>query len=157
MKMKSSAAALALALIPAGALAADLPSGGSMTVDEVNTWLQGKGYSTRVVTDSGRPHIEVTSSHPTFGVYFFDCKQDRCGSLQFSAGFNTHGKFRPGDVNGWNRDKRWGKAYTDAENDPWVAMDVDTSPGGAYELLNDELAIWTEILPEFAKYINWTD
>jgi putative sensory transduction regulator len=158
MKLKCLAGALALALLAGGALAADLPSGGSMTIAEVNAWLQSKGYTTRIVANAqDGDHIEVISAQPRFIVDLFDCKQERCGSLEFKAGFDMHGKFRPGDVNGWNQDKRWGKAYTDAQNDPWLAMDVDTSPGGAYELLNDELDVWNEMLPEFAKYINNTD
>jgi hypothetical protein len=158
MRMSSLAAALTLTLAPPAALGADLPSGGSMTVDEVNTWLQGKGFVTHVVPNARDSElIEVTSAHPRFTVSLFDCKQDRCGSLEFLAGFNMHGKFHPADVNGWNRVKRWVKAYTDDENDPWLIMDVDTSPGGSYELLNDEFDVWNEMLPQFAKYINWTD
>jgi hypothetical protein len=58
-------------------------------------------------------------------------------------------------MNDWNSNNRWVRAYSDSKNDPWLEMDVDLSPGGTKEGLDDEFAIWRDMLTDFKKYINW--
>jgi hypothetical protein len=146
-----AAAALALPLIGlSGAAAArDIPAGG-LTIGEVVTWLQGEGYKAQIITgDDGKQHVSSESSGIKFGVYVFDCKADRCGSFQFSAGFATHGKFDTSQMNKWNRDKRWCRGYFDSVNDPWVEEDVDLSPGGTYEMMDDEFTVFKNCMDGF--------
>jgi hypothetical protein len=90
--------------------------------------------------------------HPV-GTY--DCKEGRCASLQFSVGFATKGASGAGPMNDWNRKNRWVRAYADDVNDPWLAYDVDLSPGGTYENLDDQFGVWRDALGRFTKYINW--
>src|SRR5208282_5567130 len=131
----ASTAFLALALMSATASARDIPVAG-LSIQDVVTWLQGIGYTTEIVADKdGSSHIRSNYNGVKVGVYMFDCKNAVCGSLQFSAGWATHGKFDISQMNSWNRDKRWCRGYYDAENDPWVEKDVDLTPGGSYELL----------------------
>jgi hypothetical protein len=144
-----SAAALAFMLTSSVASARDIPPGG-FTVDDTVAWLQGAGYTAQVVAGSdGTSHITSFTEGVKFGVYLFDCKEGRCGSIQFSAGFATHGKFDISQMNEWNSKHRWGRGYYDSTNDPWVEMDVDLTPGGTYELLGDELATWNTTLANF--------
>ncbi len=146
------AAALACALASGSAAARDLPPGG-LTINDVVVWLQSSGYKATIVNDeNGKSHVSSASGGVDFGVYMFDCKDDRCGSIQFAAGFAEHGKFDTSRMNEWNRDNRWARGYFDSVNDPWVEYDVDLTPGGTYELLNDELATWTSTLDRFIKH-----
>jgi hypothetical protein len=145
--------ALALALMTVGgaASARELPAHG-FTVADVVAWLQDRGYKAEVISDSdGTEHVESGSNGVKFGVYMFDCTEHRCGSIQFSAGFSTNGKFDTKQMNVWNHDTRWARGYFDRVGDPWVEYDVDLAPGGTYELLNDEFKTWTEILDRFVK------
>jgi hypothetical protein len=143
------AAALILTLAPTAASARDLPDDG-MTINDVVGWLQGAGYSAEIVPDKdGAQHVRTSIGGTNFGVYMFDCKDARCGSIQFAAGFATHGAFDISRMNQWNRENRWARGYYDSVNDPWVEMDVDLTPGGTYELLNDELATWNNSLKRF--------
>ncbi|MGH7022164.1 MAG: YbjN domain-containing protein [Caulobacteraceae bacterium] len=147
----AGAAALALILCSGAAFARDLPAGG-FTVADVVAWLQGAGYKAQVVTGSdGKTHVSSATDGVVFGVYMFDCKADRCGSMQFSAGFATHGKFDTSRMNEWNRDSRWARGYFDNVNDPWIEYDVDLTPGGTYELLDDEFATYRSSLARFIK------
>ena len=57
-------------------------------------------------------------------------------------------------MNDWNRDNRWARAYVDKVNDPWLEYDVDLTPGGTYEMLNDEFAIWRDTLGRFHKIVD---
>jgi Putative bacterial sensory transduction regulator len=143
--------ALVLAFLPTIALAQDIPTGG-LTMDEVITWLQSQNYSTQIVPDTdGTNHVRIFYRGLKLGVYRYDCSGDRCGSLQFSAGWAMHGRFDVSRMNEWNRNKRWCRGYFDRENDPWVEEDVDLTPGGTYELLNDSFATFRHCVDDFTS------
>jgi hypothetical protein len=140
---------LALTLMSGAASARPIPAAG-LAIPDVVAWLNGIGYTTEVVPDKdGTSHIRSNYNGVKVGVYMFDCKNNVCGSLQFSAGWSTNGKFDINQLNGWNRDKRWCRGYYDAENDPWVEKDVDLTPGGSYELLADEFQIFRKCVDNF--------
>ena len=142
---------LVLMFLPTLALAEDIPSGG-LTMEEVVTWLQSQNYTTQIVPDTdGTKHLRIFYKGFKIGVYTFDCSSDRCGSLQFSAGWAMNGRFDVSRMNEWNRGKRWCRGYFDRENDPWVEEDVDLTPGGTYELLNDSFAIFRHCVDDFTS------
>ena len=148
------AATLALALVSNAASAKDLPAGG-MTINDLVGWLQGQGYKAEVQTaKDGTKNIYSAAEGSNFHIYQYDCKNGRCGSLQFSVGFDTKGCFGPGPMNDWNRDNRWARAYVDKVNDPWLEYDVDLTPGGTFEMLNDEFTIWRDTLGRFHKIVD---
>lgn len=152
MRKIAGAVALALALMSAAAAAAkDIPAGG-FTVADVAAWLQDQGYRAQIVTDKdGTKHVSSATSGVDFGVYLYDCKGERCGSIQFAAGWATHGSFDTARMNEWNRRNRWARGYYDDAKDPWLEYDIDLTPGGTYELLNDELATWNTSVTNFVK------
>jgi hypothetical protein len=142
-------AALALTLVPATVFARPIPNAG-LSIQDAAAWLKSIGYTTEMVPDKdGTSHIRSNYNGVKVGVYMFDCKNSICGSLQFSAGWSTNGKFDTSQINGWNRDKRWCRGYYDAENDPWVEKDVDLTPGGSYELLADEFQVFRKCVDNF--------
>jgi hypothetical protein len=143
------ATAFALILMSATASARAIPAAG-LSLQDVVAWLQSAGYTTEIVPDKdGTSHIRSSYNGVKVGVYMFDCKNASCGSVQFSAGWATHGKFDINQINGWNRDKRWCRGYYDAENDPWVEKDVDLTPGGSYELMADEFQVFRKCVDNF--------
>lgn len=137
---------------------APIPNEG-VTMSEVRGWLEGQGYTPTEENSTDTSVAGVAATHLLFhyqdvnvGVYLFDCKAGRCGSLQFASGWATHGKFDTSQMNHWNRTNRWCRGYFDADNDPWLEMDVDLTPGGSYELLNDNLATYRNAcIGEFKK------
>ena len=146
--------ALAAALIGGAANATPIPAGG-LTVAEISSWLQGRGYASETVPDKdGTQHLRTTYQGVIVGVYMFDCSGDRCGSLQFSSGWTTHGRFQTSQMNRWNREKRWCRGYFDDVNDPWVERDVDLTPGGSYELLADEFQVFRKCVDNFKAMYN---
>jgi hypothetical protein len=130
-----------------------IPDGG-LTTEEVVAWLQSAGYSARVVIGtSGEPHIVSSTQGTTFNVFLYDRKGDRCASLMFTTGITTNGKFDISQINDWNSKNRWSRAYYDSVNDPWIETDVDLSPGGTYESLNDQFGTFNNTLARFmSKY-----
>jgi hypothetical protein len=144
-----------LSLAPGAALAKDLPEGG-MTLEEIAVWLQSKGLPAEVKSDDkGKRHVYSSLDGAKFEIYVYDCKDGRCGSMQYAAGFDTKGAYGPVPINEWNRDNRWTRAYADTVNDPWLEYDIDLTPGGTYDLLDDQLEIWKSAVGRFRKFIKW--
>jgi Putative bacterial sensory transduction regulator/zinc-ribbon domain len=128
-----------------------IPDGG-LTIEEMAAWLEGEGYAVKFVTgESGKRHIETNSQGSPINIFFGDCKGERCAALEFAAGFSTHGKFDVSQINGWNYDNRWCRAYYDSEKDPWLKMNIDLWPGGTYEALSDRFEIWNRTLGKFVE------
>ena len=137
------------------AMTGAFPAGG-LTADDVATWLRSLGYEAQMTTlRDGSHEIRSASSGINFYVHFYDCHGPRCASLQFYAGFNTHGTFDVVKANTWNSTERWVRVHSDRRNDPWLEMDVDLYPGGNYVLLKDEFTVWRDMLGHFTKYINF--
>ena len=130
-----------------------IPDGG-LTIEELTRWLESEGYSVNLVTgESGRPHIVTKSQGSPLNIFQGDCKGERCASLELATGFSTSGKFDISQINAWNYDNRWCRAYYDDVNDPWLRMNIDLSPGGTYEALSERLGIWNRTLGRFiAQY-----
>ena len=162
MLMFSLASGAVLADVPAASPAPApapsvhaLPAGG-MTAAEVASWLQSGDFAASVEsTTDGSHRVSSGSDGMTWHVYMFDCSNgDRCGSMQFYMGVENNGSLTKEHMNDWNRDSRWGRAYISESGKSWVEMDVDLSPGGSYEMLNDELATWRVVVKRYMKFIN---
>jgi Putative bacterial sensory transduction regulator len=143
-------AAFALALMMGTAKARDIPTGG-FTSDDVVAWLQGQGYKAQIKNQNGKKSVVSAADGVEFQIDLYDCKGDRCGSMQFTTAWATHGHFDTTKMNDWNRNERWARGFFDSSNDPWLQYDVDLTPGGTYELLNDQFAIWNKLLSSFIK------
>lgn len=149
----SCIAALSFAALPGDAFAKDIPPQG-VSVEEISAWLQAAGYRAQIQTaKDGTRNIYSSAEGSNFHIYFYDCKNAHCGTLQFSIGIDTKGALSAAKMNAWNKDNRWARAYVDNVNDPWLEYDVDLVPGGTYELLDDEFAIWRDSLSRFRKEI----
>jgi hypothetical protein len=134
---------------PSPTLIRPIPDGG-LTIEEMSAWLESEGYTVKFVTgESGRRHIETNTQGFPLNIFLGDCKGERCSSLELAAGFSTGGKFDVSQINGWNYDNRWCRAYYDDDKDPWLRMNVDLFPGGTYEALNDRFATWNRTLGRF--------
>ena len=144
----------ALALCSSAASAREIPKGG-LTVDQVVSWLQSAGYKAEVQKNSdGEANVYSAAEGTGFHIFLYDCKKSFCGSIQFSVGFDTKGSFNTTQLNTWNRKNRWVRAFLDDSNDPWLEYDVDLTPGGTYEILDDEFTIWRGQLKKFAEMVN---
>jgi hypothetical protein len=147
-----AATALAICMTATPSAARDIPPGG-LTLEQIASWLQAAGYKAEIQTSSeGKRTISSGVEGGGFHISQYDCKGGTvCGSLQFWVGFDTKGSFTLDQINTWNRENRWVRTYIDKVNDPWVEMDIDLTPGGTYENLNDEFAIWRDSLHRFRE------
>jgi len=146
--------ALAALAFAAPAAAASLPSNG-MSPKDVQAWLLDNGYQAELEKAGEEPYLKSAADGVSFEVHFYDCKNDRCASIQFTAGFDIDGKVTADQANDWNSDKRYIDCFVDEEGDPWFTYDVNLSPGGTREALDDDFAVWLSFLPDMKSMIGW--
>jgi hypothetical protein len=150
-----AAAAVAVMCLAGGAQAADLHKDG-LTFKEVQAWLDREGFKASVEGEGEDAFLSSESAEGVkFEVHFYDCVKDRCTSMQFSGGFDLKDAMTPAKANEWNSAKRYVKCFIDDEGDPWFTYDVNLSPGGTQEALDDEFALWLSFLPDVVEFIGW--
>jgi len=150
------AAGLAAAALVFGgeATAKDLPKGG-LTAKEVQAWLFESGYQAELDKDGDEPFIKSAADGVNFEVHLYDCEKDRCASIQLTAGFDVKDKMSVDEANAWNSDKRYVDCFIDEEGDPWFTYDINLSPGGTRESLDDDFQVWLSFLPDMKSHIGW--
>lgn len=137
------------------AIAAPIPDGGA-TADEVAAVIKARGFPATIGKDNdGDPTITSKFSDLYFEVHFYNCAKGRCAGIQFSKGFDMPEGITLEKLNDWNRNFRFGRAFRDNENDPFVQMDVDVERGSTTESLANNLEMWLAVLDEFAKMLEW--
>jgi hypothetical protein len=153
--LPTAALASATALMALGAAASPLPTGG-VTADEVAAVLQAKGYVAQIAKDhDGDPLIHSGAEGSSFGVYFFGCHSTpRCTSIQFAAAYHVEGGMALAKINGWNRTMRFGRAYLDDTNDPFVEMDLDVEKGFTTEAIDNNIDTWDSVIGSFRRFVN---
>lgn len=156
MRTRSKLAAFAAAAwcLAGAALAAPIPEGG-VTVQEVAEALQTRGYKAEIGRDRvGDPMITSAMDGSNFRVLFYDCKAERCAAVQFATAFDMKQGLTLAQINTWNRQRRFGRAYLDDEMDPFVEYDVDFEVGATTEALGNAVDVWEAVVPAFKKHID---
>jgi hypothetical protein len=156
MRSKWWAAAMLAAGLAAAPAEAQMVS--AKNPDSLIKALQGAGYAAKLDKDgSGDPMIVSAAGGHPFRVIFYGCTQNRdCATIQFAAGYDKKSETSLASINDWNRTKRFGRAYLDAEGDPILGMDVDLDDGGvSTALFIDNLQFWTSVKAAFEQHIGW--
>jgi hypothetical protein len=146
--------ALGLAMLAGPALAAAIPDEG-LTLGEVATWLQRSGYKAEVKGSGEKATLASAADGLNFEIEMYDCVAGRCKSMQFGASFDFEDAMTLDRANEWNLKKRYAKVYIDDTGDPIVQYDVNLSPGGSYEALDDDFGVWRMMMSDFADFIGW--
>jgi hypothetical protein len=153
----AAATALSALVLGSGAAHAQSIDKDGMTGAEVVAWLQKGGYKAELTKDSdGDPMINSAAEGQTFKIYFYDCNDaKRCKALQFSAGFDTKEGLKLEQANEWNRKNRYLKVYLDDDQDPYVQYDINVNAGRTMSGLDDDFGVWTGMIGDFTKFIDW--
>lgn len=117
--------------------------------------MQEMGYFAKLSeTSTGRPKIDSKIGRKNFGIYFYDCKENKnCKSISFSTGWEIKNK-RPFDlavINKWNSEKRFGQAFVDDDGDPNIAWAMVLSGGISRPAFEETLDYWQSAVTDFEK------
>lgn len=118
--------------------------------------LQSGGYKAQLAKDdAGDPRINSAVGGTNFVIFFYGCaKNVNCKTVQFFAGFSDMSKITLEQMNSWNTDFRWGRAYKTKEGAVRLEMDVDLEDGGVSRaLFLDNIEYWETTLAAFEKHI----
>jgi hypothetical protein len=152
-----SALALAVAL-PGAALAQTPPAAVVQTtgvsVADAKAWLAGLGGNVREpVLRDGVTSLHIADEPLPWNLTFYACGPSLCDDIQYSAIFS--GPITPDQINAWNRDNRFLKAFfmpagPGGEAGAVVQYDVVLTNTGT-EQLREPTVIWLQMLREFAQ------
>lgn len=153
LRIMLAASVLALGGV-AGAAAQELIDG--TNVDEVLNIARGFGAAKLQSASNGDPVIEGKIEGISYYLFFRNCSDanTECEDLNFYAGFLDN-KQTMEAINAWNRDKRFGKAYLDADLDAVIEYDVNLEYGVSQENLDSNFQVWSLILKQYADYIGF--
>ncbi len=151
--MRTGLAVIAICAFAAPALAG-LPNDG-LRARDIADWLKhqhleadvdpaGKGAVATV--------IRVQSPGAPFAVYLYDCKKDRCASMQYSLGLTAAQGMTAARVNAWNRQSRYIRAYLDTSGRLWGEYDLDIAPGLDQKALDHSLKRWMSAALRFRLF-----
>lgn len=108
------------------------------------------------VHPDGTPELHSSMDGMRFRILFYGCDGSLCETLQFTTGFDLRQPLPLARVNDWNRERRFGKAFVDAEGDPFVEMDVNLyGEGIGRRTFDDTLDLWRQVLRDFRDHIDW--
>lgn len=129
-------------------------TGGGITGPELVRVLQDAGYKAKLDKDGdGDPRIETSMSGAKVFVHFYDCKQDRCGSLQFLMAMDLKDGSTWEAMNRFNSEYRYGRAHLDDEMDPFLRFDFEVLHTARTEHIVSQIDIWEDVLNTFLKAI----
>jgi hypothetical protein len=152
MQLRSAVLGGVIALGAACAAQAQPVIDGSQ-VDEILNLARGYGSAHLDTQVNGDPKISGKIEGVTYHVYFMNCTDnENCEDLNFYAGFLDN-KQTLDAINAWNRDKRFGKAYLDADLDAVVEFDVNLEHGVTRDNLDAAFSVWALVLKQFTAYI----
>lgn len=131
---------------------------GRLSGEEVARILQEEGYQAKLDVDrEGDPKIHSRMSGLNTYVLFYDCKDGRCGSLQFSVALDLEAGTTLAAVNKFNRSFRYARLYLDEENDPFLQFDFEIIHANSRDHIASQIAIWENLLAEFMKAMGYRE
>jgi len=115
------------------------------------------GYQATLTVDSyGDPMIDGSMGQSQYRVMFYGCTENiRCKYIQFFAGYDLQDGITLEKLNEWNRDKLWGQAYRDDENDPYVSVVYNMDGGVSKENFADTFDWFKIMLQSFEEFIGF--
>ncbi|WP_292095631.1 YbjN domain-containing protein, partial [Brevundimonas sp.] len=157
--LSAGAPAVARPVVQAQAAAPD-----GLAIPAVVAWLGEKGLTAGAVqTDGAQPYVRVTDGPLTWVLYFYSCQgqgeRQVCPDLQFSAAF-TNATVTPEITNRWNRENRFLKAFyqpgsAGGAGAAVAQLDVLVDSRSGLTELEDAVAVWRGLLPQFAREVGF--
>lgn len=91
-----------------------------------------------------------------YRIYFYNCTDNTdCRTIQFRTAFDLTNGFPLSQINEWNKNKLFGKAWLDDENDPVLEMPVNIDYGVTAKNLEDTFDYWRVTVSQFKEHIDY--
>lgn len=163
--------ALALTVTPSTAPAKDPPEQnytqpvvkGTLTLANPRSLvaaLQDAGYKATLVTKADSdPYITSSTAGATFDLKLLNCKDHKdCKDVMFQSSYEKRDKdpVTVEQINTFNREHRWARAYIDKDGSPVIEQDVlFTDQKIDEKMFSENLAVWDDMIGAFHKAIDF--
>jgi len=111
------------------------------------------GQATLTEQPDGNPMLVGKINGVPYSARFRNCVEATCADLNFRVGFLSKPTLET--LNGWNRDKRFSRAYLDADGDAILEMDLIVQGGLTAKNLLEVFTYWRLTLDQFTAYIGF--
>ncbi len=105
-------------------------------------------------SDSGQPFIIINSEEHKAILYFFDCGEDGCKSVQLISMFSVV-QHNHASLNDWNANTMFSRAYLHGQQ-AVLESDLNIAGGITLDNLAAYLAYYFSAIPDFAEYLQTT-
>ena len=154
-KILIGAGVLAAVAFTVPALAGGVPDDG-LKARDVADWLKHQHLEAAAPDNrsgGAATAIRASADGTPFAIYLYDCKKDRCASMQYAASFPAGQGLSLARINAWNRQSRYVRAYLDASGRVFGEYDVDIAPGLNQKALDHSLKRWRSALIRFRLFV----
>ena len=124
----------------------------------IANYFLNEGFAPELTTDSvGDPLINVDFYGTDMSVYFYGCDEGaRCSSIQFYSGYSVNGAVRLAQINEWNTENRYAKAYISESGSARIEYDIYLGNTGLTEAdFAKALSSWVQLQKQFEAVIDW--
>lgn len=112
------------------------------------------GSATLTSQTDGNPMIAGQIDDIPFSLRFRNCFDNaNCEDMNFRVGFLVKPTLE--QMNTWNRNKRFSKAFLDADGDAIIEMDIILKGGVSRENMREIFSYWRLTLAQFTKHIGF--
>lgn len=118
--------------------------------------VESRGWPATIVSKADDdPYIESNRNGLKFLILFMNCEEGKkCKTLQYYMGFSDAKDVTLEQLNKWNREKRFARAYRDDVGDPVLEMDVDLDFAGIpRENVGETLNTWASLMDSFREFV----
>ena len=152
MKNMILVASLSLALFVQAAYADNIVS--AEDHDAIHDIARSYGSATlKKDSINNNPFITVRIDGTQYDIVFRGCSNGKdCDDILFVAAWRGV-KVTMDDINAWNRDKKFGRAFLNINGDPMLGMPVNLDYGVTQRNLVVTFNWWTKVLAGFKKEV----
>jgi hypothetical protein len=125
---------------------------------QVAAVMLAEGYQAKLIVDARNdPRIDSAAAGSRFTLQFGSCDRgQKCQALRFVAWWERDEHVTDAVANLWNRERRFARAAIDEEDDLMLDYEISTVGGVSAANFRDVLALWSEMLGEFTRFVGQT-
>ncbi len=154
MKARAALAALLFMAFAGPAAAQQRADHVGMTVLEVFDMLTREGISANRAQGGEAGKIIANIAGAEFEIVTYNCDAlGRCRDFLFTTGFDLPAGFPLDLIKDWNALKLAGRAYLDADNDPFLDHLVSMKRSDDIAAFRDGLYLWVSMLDVYVDFI----
>ena len=127
-----------------------------LKTEDVADWLKRQHLDAQIDEPGAGASATVVRSQvdgTPFAIYLYECRKDRCASLQYEASFSNTENISLARLNNWNRQSRYVRAYLDRSGRVIGEYDLDIAPGVDAKGLDHSFRRWRSALSRFKQFV----